>query len=163
MDRDVVELQEDDSIIDKEVSESCEFTSTIYECIVELESVLAVKEALEGSQKSVSTPQSASCSESAGTLSTRQPPRTPTYAKLPKLELKKFSGNAIEWYPFWESFESAVHKNANLYEVDKFNYLKSLLVGTAQNVVAGLALTSENYEKAVELLKRRFENRQIVI
>ena len=158
MDCDVVELQEDYSIIDKEVSKSCEFTSTIYECIVELESVLAVKEALEGSQKLVSTPQSASCSESTRTLSISQPPGAPTYARLPKLELKKFSWNAIKWYPFRESFKSAVHKNANLYEVHKFNYLKSLLVGTAQNVVAGLALMSENYEKAVELLKRRFEN-----
>ena len=36
-------------------------------------------------------------------------------------------------------------------------------MGTPQNVVAGLALTSENYEKAIELLKRRFGNRQIVI
>ena len=85
------------------------------------------------------------------------------HAKLPKLELKKFHGNPIEWYPFWESFESAVHKNPNLSGVDKFNYLKSLLVETAQKVVAGLALTSANYEKAVELLRARFGNRQIVI
>ena len=70
LDRDVVELQEDDSNIDKAVFESCEVTSTIYECIVELESVLAVKEALERSRKLTSTPESASCSESAGTLST---------------------------------------------------------------------------------------------
>ena len=38
--------------------------------------------------------------------------------------------------------------------VDKFNYLKSLLTGTAQSLVAGLALTSANYEKAVDLLKQ---------
>ena len=55
MDRDVVELQGDDSNIDKEVSESCEFTSTIYECIVELESVLAAKEALEKPKISLDT------------------------------------------------------------------------------------------------------------
>ena len=85
------------------------------------------------------------------------------HAKLPKLELKKFHGNPIEWYPFWDSFESAVHKNPNLSGVDKFNYLKSLLVGVAQTVVAGLALTNANYEKAVELLQKRFGNRQIVI
>ena len=82
-----------------------------------------------------------------------------THAKLPKLELKKFHGNPIEWYPFWESFESAVHKNSNLSGVDKFNYVKSLLTGIAQSIVTGLALP----EKAVELLKRRFGNRQVVI
>ena len=64
---------------------------------------------------------------------------------------------------FWESFESAVHKNSNLSGVDKFNYLKSLLTGIAQSVVTVLALTSANYEKTVELLKRRFGNRQVVI
>ena len=68
-----------------------------------------------------------------------------------------------QWYPFWESFEYAVHKNPYLSGVDKFNYLKSVLVGTAQNVVAGLTLTSVNYEKAVELLQARFGNRKIVI
>ena len=47
--------------------------------------------------------------------------------------------------------------------MDKFNYLKSLLVGTAQNVATGLALTSANYAKAVELLQKRFGNRQMVI
>ena len=77
-----------------------------------------------------------------------------THAKLPKLELKKLHGNPIEWYPFWESFESAVHKNSNLSGVNKFNYLKSLLTGIAQSIVTGLALTSANYENAVELLKR---------
>ena len=59
-----------------------------------------------------------------------------THAKLPKLELRKFHGNPIEWYPFWDSFESAVHKNPNLCRVDKFS--KSLLTGTAQSVVADL-------------------------
>ena len=90
------------------------------------------------------------------------------HAKLSKLELRKFHGNPIECYPFWESFESAVQKNPNLSGVDKFNYLKSLLVGNALNVIAGLvrlmsSLTSANYEKAVELLQARFRNRQIVI
>jgi len=37
-----------------------------------------------------------------------------THAKLPKLELKKFSGNPIYWHPFWESFESAIDKNTSL-------------------------------------------------
>ena len=47
--------------------------------------------------------------------------------------------------------------------MDKFKYLKSLLTGTAQSSVAGLALTSANYEKAVDLLKQRFGHRQMVI
>ena len=40
-----------------------------------------------------------------------------THAKLPKLELKKFHGHPMRWYPIWETFESAVHKNTNLSSV----------------------------------------------
>ena len=65
---------------------------------------------------------------------------------------------AINWYPFWESFESAT-----LTGVDKFNYLKSLLVGSAAHAIAGLPLTNANYEKAIDLLKKRFGNHQMII
>ena len=37
-------------------------------------------------------------------ISQSQPPKVIMHAKLPKLELRKFHGNPIEWYPFWESF-----------------------------------------------------------
>ncbi|XP_068761955.1 uncharacterized protein [Montipora capricornis] len=155
LDRDIVQLLEDVSKIDSDVSESCELISVIQECMVDLESALTAQESQGKNQQWNSL-------DSAGTV---QGPlqAVHTHAKLPKLELKKFHGNRIEWYPFGESFESAVHKNSNLSGVDKFNYLKSLLTGIAQSVVTGLALTSANYEKAVELLKRRFGNRQVVI
>ena len=155
LDGDIVELLEDVSKIDSDVSESCELISVIQECMVDLESALTAQESQGKNQQSNSL-------ESAGTAQGHLQ-AVHTHAKLPKLELKKFHGNPIEWYPFWESFESAVHKNSNLSGVDKFNYLKSLLTGIAQSVVTGLALTSANYEKAVELLKRRFGNRQVVI
>ena len=161
LDREIVDLVDDVKVIDTEVSESCELMSSIQECIVELESVLEAQESKGKSQKSPSVVQPVS-PESAGT-SQGHVSKAFTYAKLPKLELKKFHGNPMHWYPFWESFESAVHKNPNLSSVDKFNYLKSLLTGTAQSSVAGLALTSANYEKAVDLLKQRFGNRQMVI
>ncbi|XP_068692506.1 uncharacterized protein [Montipora foliosa] len=155
LDRDIVELLEDVSKIDSDVSESCELIYVIQECMVDLESALTAQESQGKNQQSNSL-------ESVGTAQGHLQ-AVHTHAKLPKLELKKFHGNPIEWYPFWESFESAVHKNSNLSGVDKFNYLKSLLTGIAQSVVTGLALTSSNYEKAVELLKRRFGNRQVVI
>ena len=47
--------------------------------------------------------------------------------KLPKLELKKFSGNIAEWQEFWDGFKSAVHDDVQLAKVDKFKYLRSYL------------------------------------
>ena len=36
------------------------------------------------------------------------PSTTPVKAKLPKLSLHKFSGNANDWQAFWDPFESAL-------------------------------------------------------
>ena len=77
-----------------------------------------------------------------------------TRVKLPKLSLKKFNGDLTKWITFWDTFESAVHRNSTLSSIDKFNYLNSLLESTAAEAIAGLTLTSANYEEAVATLKR---------
>ena len=87
----------------------------------------------------------------------------PVNAKLPKLQIKKFTGDPKEWQSFWDSFSSAVHANKALKNVDKFNYLKSLLEGAALSAITGLALTEPNYANAVDILKERFGNKQLII
>jgi len=77
-------------------------------------------------------------------------------AKLPKLVLPHFKGDVTKWTSFWDSFDSAVHQNAHISKIDKFNYLHSLLDGAAATAVQGLALNELNYDSAVELLKERF-------
>ena len=76
--------------------------------------------------------------------------------KLPKLEVRNFVGKLEEWQEFWDSFESAIHLNDSLSKVDKFSYLRGLLVGPARSAIVGFKLTSANYESAVELLKNRY-------
>ena len=83
--------------------------------------------------------------------------------KLPKLTLPRFRGNITEFRSFWESFENAVHRNTSLSRIDKFNYLYSLLEGPALLVIKGLALTEENYQTAIDSLKQRYGNIQVVI
>jgi len=80
-----------------------------------------------------------------------------------KLEMNKFPGNPISCHPIWESFESAIHKNTNLNDVDKFQYLKSLLEGSAAETISGLALTSSYYGHAVEPLTKHFGSKQVII
>ena len=89
---------------------------------MDLETTLAAEEAQRSSQELGSGNLSVSSSGNAG--SSQGQSLTVMHAKLPKVELRKFHGHPIEWYPFWESFKSAVHKNPNLSGVDKFNYLK---------------------------------------
>ena len=83
--------------------------------------------------------------------------------KLPKITLPHFKGNPIYWTAFWDSYESSVHLNSGLSNVDKFNYLRSLLERSAYEAIAELTLSSANYSEAIEILKKRFGNRQMII
>ncbi len=83
--------------------------------------------------------------------------------KLPKITLPHFAGNLVKWPVFWDSCESAIHNNAELSSIDKFNYLRSLLERSAYDAIAGLTLSAENYHEAVEILKKRFGNKQMII
>ena len=83
--------------------------------------------------------------------------------KLPKLQLPKFSGRVTEWNYFWDSFDSAIHSNPNISNVSKFNYLQSLLEGSASRAIKGLTLTSANYDNAISILRERFGKTQQTI
>ena len=41
--------------------------------------------------------------------------------KLLKMSLKKFNGDLTKWMTFWDTFESAVHNNPALTNIDKFS------------------------------------------
>ncbi|GBO08570.1 hypothetical protein AVEN_154299-1 [Araneus ventricosus] len=99
------------------------------------------------------------CSNVDAAVITRQVNNT----KLPRIVLDKFGGDIRKFHEFWPSFEAAVHDNPSLTRVEKFNYLRSLLIGDAARAISGLNLTNENYDKAVEVLKDRFGQKQAVI
>ena len=83
--------------------------------------------------------------------------------KLPKLKVKEFNGDSLEWLSFWDCFEASVHLNRTISDVSKMNYLKSLLRGEALRAISGLALTKSNYSVAIELLKNRFGQEQVQV
>ena len=86
-----------------------------------------------------------------------------TQSKLPKLVLPKFRGDATKFRTFWDSFESAVHKNPRLSKIDKFNYLYSLLESVALRAIQGLTVTDANYDAAINILNQRFGKPQQII
>ena len=47
--------------------------------------------------------------------------------------------------------------------MEKFNYLNSVVEGTAQEAIAWLSLTAANYEQAITMLKKRFGSEQKII
>ena len=93
----------------------------------------------------------------------RHRPKHVNKTKLPKLSLPQFNGDPTKWLPFLDSFSSAIDENDDLCDVDKFQYLRSLLEGPAVSVIAGLSLTNSNYKQAVALLQDRYGNKEVII
>ncbi|GFV26305.1 uncharacterized protein TNCV_4029481 [Trichonephila clavipes] len=82
---------------------------------------------------------------------------------LPKLHINKYSGNYSEWLDFYNLFESSIHNNNRLSKVDKFNYLKSYLCGNALACINGFPISDDNYDRALDSLKDRFGNKNMLI
>ena len=82
--------------------------------------------------------------------------------KLPKLEMRKFSGKVQDWQEFWDSFKSAVHCDSGLAKIDKFKYLRSYLEEPARRVIAELPLTDADYDSAVEILVKRYAKTTVI-
>ena len=132
LDDEILGLLKEDQI-DEEIEETGNFREFIHEMTVKIDEVLFA-EVESISDKSISN----SHSEISNSLGLR------AKAKLPKLSLKKFHGEAMLFSPFWDSFVSAVDENQTLFDVEKFNYLKSLVEGTAAAAIRGLPLTADN-------------------
>jgi len=76
--------------------------------------------------------------------------------KLLKLYIVKLSGEVIKFRTFWDSFNSAIHNNPSLSEVDKFSYLQGLLEDLVATAIQGLTLSEKNCQAAREFLEQRF-------
>ena len=56
----------------------------------------------------------------------------------------------MEWKPFIEAYEASIDNKEELSNVEKFEYLKGYLKGTALNTIEGFPMTNENYATALE-------------
>ena len=106
--------------IEEEALEALEFRQEIQHVLVKIELLLERDEAARL--------QSQTTSPSLGEKSSGI---TKVNCKLPKLYLQTFDGDPAKWSSFWDTFETAVDKNSQLSEIDKFNYLRGQLTGKA--------------------------------
>ena len=79
----------------------------------------------------------------------------PGHVKLPKLEIRWFAGDPLEFPTFEQQFAASVGQ-ANIADVAKFSYLKGFLRGDALRSIQGLSLTNENYKNAWQILTHRY-------
>ena len=149
-DSEILALVKDDELED-EIAQADLFKERIYSTLIRIEKATA--------------PAPTPTPTSTGPEPTAAAP-TSTHSqkvRLPKLTIKPFSGKLTAWTPFWDSFNSAIHSNSDLSKVDKFNYLRSMVSSSALEAISGLTLTGDNYDEAVEILQKRFGNKQLII
>ncbi|GFQ95806.1 integrase catalytic domain-containing protein [Trichonephila clavata] len=82
---------------------------------------------------------------------------------LPRLQIETFYGDSCKWLDFWNQFEITIHGNDDMRKTEKFAYLKSLLGGNALSSISGFAISDQNYDSSIEILKERFGRTHIVI
>ncbi|KRX34054.1 hypothetical protein T05_14548, partial [Trichinella murrelli] len=75
-------------------------------------------------------------------------------AKLPTWSILKFTGKVLDFSSFWEQFNAGIHDNAELADVTKFIYLRSLLEGEGLKAIDGYAVTQGNYPDPGNLTDR---------
>lgn len=83
-------------------------------------------------------------------------------SRLPSLKLPKFDGKYAEYERFITSFNNMVDENPTISNIEKFNYLLNCLSGPALAVVEPFQVTEDNYPKALERLKDRYDNKVLI-
>lgn len=86
-----------------------------------------------------------------------------SHVTLPKLTIENVDGKYESWQEFWEQFEVTVHKNVQLSNIEKLNYINNFFKGLTLKGIQGLALTQNNYDVAIRLLKDRFVKNKIEV
>ena len=151
LDAEIVDLIDDETALTEEIEQADGYKETIFSALINAYKLL---------KDPPTTPPTPIVATPPATTT---PTAKSNSVRLPKLQLRHFNGDLTRWTSFWESFEAAVDSNPDLSNVEKFNYLTSLLENTAREAIAGLSLTEANYTEAVSTLKRRFGGTQQII
>lgn len=130
--------------------------SNTHECY--LEAVEKISSVLDSeNQTTLRTPSTHSESQSSG---------VPVYfhhARLPRIDIPKFNGSPADWLSFKDLFSSLILANPTLTSVEKLQYLKTSLIGSASHLLKNTTLTADNFQKAWDVLIAFYENRRLLV
>jgi len=83
--------------------------------------------------------------------------------RLPRIDLPKFNGTLSDWLSFKDLFTSLVVSNPALTSVEKLQYLKTSVVGSAAHLLKNTTLTADNFQKAWDSLIAFHENKRLLV
>ncbi|PIO75437.1 tetratricopeptide repeat protein [Teladorsagia circumcincta] len=82
--------------------------------------------------------------------------------RLAPLQIPRFDGRLWEWDHFWGVFDAVVHKR-NFSKIKKLSYMLEALQGPAKDTVNRLQITADNYDIAIQLLRKKYDNQEAVV
>jgi len=128
LDTDILEIVEENDL-EEEIGLADEFKEKVYKALFDANKAIQSKRTVG---TTVTVPLT---SGDRHTPPEKSPSKVPRDAgtckvKLPKLTPRKFNGELTKWLIFWDSFESSIQNNQELSDVDRFNYLYTLLEGS---------------------------------
>ncbi|KMQ84755.1 gag-pol polyprotein precursor, partial [Lasius niger] len=85
------------------------------------------------------------------------------HARLPRIDIPKFSGSPADWLSFKDLFSSLILANPTLTSVEKLQYLKTSLTGSASHLLKNTTLTADNFQKAWDALIAFYENKRLLV
>lgn len=83
--------------------------------------------------------------------------------KLPTIKLPTYRGSFDNWLEFKDSFNSLIHTNTAINDIQRFHYLRASLEGSAMQVIKSLEFSAANYHNAWDLLCSRYDNRRLLV
>jgi hypothetical protein len=85
-----------------------------------------------------------------------------THIRLPTIELPTFSGDACKTLHFRDTFQALIIDNHVLSDIQKFHYLTSSLKDEAKQLIVNLAVTSDNFTVACNMVTQRYNNIKLI-
>ncbi|GFX79897.1 uncharacterized protein TNCV_557961 [Trichonephila clavipes] len=83
--------------------------------------------------------------------------------KLPKINIERFSGDYKDWPSFKDLYVSLVNDNMCLSNIQKFQYLRGLLLSEPANIIKHIPITETAYNEAWGKLLARYDKKKQII
>ncbi|XP_045446356.1 uncharacterized protein LOC123654500 [Melitaea cinxia] len=85
------------------------------------------------------------------------------FIRLPKINLPHFDGSYQCWLEYRDTFNSLIHENTCIDDINKFHYLRASLKGTAAEIIKNIDFKGDNYIIAWNLICERYNNNRLLI
>ena len=77
---------------------------------------------------------------------------------MPNIEICIFDEKSLQWNSFYDTFKSLIQENAELRPVQKYHFLKNVLIDRAASVIVSPIESEENCLVSCKLLQKRYDD-----